>query len=146
VVRRCCELKAQVVGVDERESGLRAILNFGHTVGHAMEALVDYEGILHGEAVAMGMCCAGQLSVKRAGLSCADAKRVCNLIGASGLPRTPVEKFDKARLFEAMRVDKKAVAGKVRFVLLPELGKAIVSDAVTDADVAEVLEGLNVCR
>jgi 3-dehydroquinate synthase len=146
VVRRCCELKAMVVGKDERESGLRAILNFGHTVGHAMEALVDYEGILHGEAVAMGMCCAGQLSVTRAGLSCEDAKRICALIGASGLPRMPKEKFSMTRLFEAMRLDKKASGGKVRFVLLPKLGKAVLSEKVTDKDVAEVLEGMHVCR
>ena len=137
-VRRCCEIKADVVSEDERESGLRAILNFGHTMGHAMEALVEYEGLLHGEAISMGMCFAGKLSVKRAGLSEAESERLWALLKASGLPTRPTERFDMNRLFEAMRLDKKARNGKVRFVLLKRLGEAVVSDAVTDADIEEV--------
>jgi len=142
-VKRCCELKAQVVGSDERESGLRAILNFGHTVGHAMEALNEYVGLLHGEAVAMGMVCAAELSVKRAGLSRVEADRLQALIAASGLPTRLGEKYDVEELLEGMKLDKKAQAGKLRFVLLKQLGEAVVSDAVTDADVEEVV---NVCR
>ncbi|MBM3860867.1 MAG: 3-dehydroquinate synthase [Verrucomicrobia bacterium] len=142
-VRRCCELKAQVVSADEHESGLRAILNFGHTVGHAMEALVEYEGLLHGEAVAVGMCCAACLSVKRAGLKRADAVRLRALVKASGLPTQLGNRFAAAAMLEAMRLDKKARAGKVRFVLLKRLGATVLSDQVTDADVEEVL---HVCR
>ncbi len=142
-VRRCCELKAKVVSADERESGLRAILNFGHTIGHAMEALVEYEGLLHGEAVAAGMCCAGCLSVKRAGLKCADARRLRGLIKASGLPTHLGAQFTPEELLAAMWLDKKALAGKVRFVLLKRLGATVVSDQVTDSDVEEVL---HVCR
>jgi len=142
-VRRCCELKAQVVSADEHESGLRAILNFGHTVGHAMEALVEYEGLLHGEAVAAGMCCAACLSVKRAGLKKADAMRLRALIKASGLPTHLGAQFTAEELIVAMRLDKKARAGKVRFVLLKRLGGTVLSDQVTDADVEEVL---HVCR
>ena len=90
----------------------------------------------------MGMCFAGKLSVKRAGLSNTEAKRLCALLKASGLPTRLKEKFDMDRLLEAMRLDKKARGGKLRFVLLKRLGKAVVSDAVTDADVEEVF---NVC-
>ena len=142
-VRRCCELKAEVVSADERESGIRAFLNFGHTIGHAMEALTDYVGLLHGEAIAMGMVCAARLSVKRAGLSEAEAKRLAALIGASGLPTRLGEKLDADALFEAMRLDKKARGGKLRFVMLKRLGEAMISDAVTDDDAREVV---NVCR
>lgn len=143
VVKRCCELKAKVVSADERESGLRAILNYGHTVGHAMEALVEYEGLLHGEAVAAGMCCAACLSVKHGGLKRAEACRLRDLIRASGLPTRLGRRFSPEALREAMRLDKKARGGKVRFVLLKRLGAAVVSDEVSDADVEEVL---NVCR
>jgi len=143
VVQHCCEIKAEVVSADERESGLRAILNFGHTIGHAMEALSEYVGVLHGEAIAMGMCCAARLSVKRAGLSEAEAKRLCDLIGASGLPTRLGGSFKLEQLLAAARLDKKALNGRLRFVLLKHLGEATVSDAVTDADMAEVVD---VCR
>jgi len=143
VVRRCCEIKAEVVSADERESGLRAILNFGHTVGHAMEALSEYVGLLHGEAIAMGMCCSARLSVKRGGLSEAEARRLTDLIVASGLPTKLGTKFKLEELLAAARLDKKARNGKLRFVLLKRLGEAVVSDAIVDADLQEVV---NVCR
>jgi 3-dehydroquinate synthase len=143
VVRRCCEIKAAVVSADERESELRAILNFGHTIGHAMETLAEYVGLLHGEAIAMGMCCGARLSVKRAGLSEAEAQRVCALLEACGLPTHLGEKYSIEDLFAAVRLDKKAQGGKLRFVLLKRLGEAIVSDAVTDEDLREAV---NVCR
>jgi 3-dehydroquinate synthase len=143
VVRRCCEIKAEVVSADERESGLRAILNLGHTVGHAMETLSDYSGLLHGEAISMGMCCGARLSIKRAGLSKADAQRLCDLIAASGLPTRLGKTFKLGELLEAARLDKKARDGKLRFVLLKRLGEAFVSDAVTDVDIREVVD---VCR
>jgi 3-dehydroquinate synthase len=143
VVRRCCEIKAEVVSADERESGLRAILNFGHTLGHAMEALSEYVGLLHGEAISMGMCCGAWLSVSRAGLSEKEAKRIVDLIGASGLPTRLDPSFKGEQLLAAARLDKKTRNGKLRFVLLKRLGEAVVSDAVTDADLVEVV---NVCR
>jgi 3-dehydroquinate synthase len=143
VVRRCCEIKAEVVSADERESGLRAILNFGHTLGHAMETLSDYVGLLHGEAIAMGMCAAARLSVKRAGLSEAEAKRLQDLIATAGLPIKLGKTFKLGELLESARLDKKARNGRLRFVLLKRLGEAVVSDAVTDADIEEVVD---VCR
>ena len=143
VVRRCCEIKAAVVSADERESGLRALLNFGHTLGHAMETLSDYSGLLHGEAISMGMCCGARLSVKRAGLNEAEARRLRDLITASGLPTRLGKAFKLGELLEAARLDKKARDGKLRFVLLKHLGEAFISDVVTDADLKEVVD---VCR
>ena len=142
-VRRCCALKAGVVGADERESGLRAILNFGHTIGHGLEALVEYEGLLHGEAVSLGMVCAVELSVKRAGLAPAAAERLRELVVNSGLPARLGERYDLKPLRAVMKLDKKSRAGRLRFVLLSRLGQAVLSDAVTDRDIEEVV---NVCR
>ncbi len=122
-VRRSCELKAQVVGADEREAGLRAILNFGHTFGHAIEAGMGYGEWLHGEAVAAGMVMAAELS-KRAGLlRKEDADRVKALIARAGLPvqgpRLAIERY-----LDLMQVDKKATGGQMRFILLDGLGRA----------------------
>jgi 3-dehydroquinate synthase len=142
-VRRCCEIKAEVVSVDEHDSGVRAILNFGHTIGHAMEALTEYVGLLHGEAVAMGMRFAARLSVKRAGLPESEADRLESLIAASGLPTRIGQGFEIDQLLAAMRLDKKARNGKLRFVLLKQLGETILSDMVTNADIEEMV---NVCR
>jgi 3-dehydroquinate synthase len=143
VVRRCCEVKADVVSRDEWESGLRAILNFGHTIGHAMEALADYRGLLHGEAVAIGMVAAAELSVRCAGLKVSDAGRIQQLIAVSDLPTRLGEGYGMPELLAAMKLDKKASAGRLRFVLLDRLGHAVVSDAVTDREIREVV---HVCR
>jgi 3-dehydroquinate synthase len=122
-VRRSCELKAQVVAADERESGLRAILNFGHTFGHAIEAGAGYGEWLHGEAVGTGMLMAAELSARAGTLRREDAERVRALIARAGLPlRGP--KLAIERYLELMQVDKKAAAGKIRFILLDGLGRA----------------------
>lgn len=143
VVRRCCEIKGEVVAADEREGGLRAILNFGHTIGHAMEALSDYEGVLHGEAISMGMVAAAYLSTKRAGLPASEAARLRTLLENSGLPVRLGDSYHLPELMEAMRLDKKAKNGKLRFVLLKRFGEAYVSDEVTDEDLKETID---VCR
>jgi 3-dehydroquinate synthase len=123
-VRRSCELKAQVVAADEREAGLRAILNFGHTFGHAIEAGVGYGEWLHGEAVATGMVMAAGLSVRAGTLRREDADRITALIARAGLPvrgpALPVERY-----LEFMQVDKKASGGEIRFILLEGLGRAV---------------------
>jgi len=122
-VRRSCELKAQVVAADEREAGRRAVLNFGHTFGHAIEAGAGYGAWLHGEAVAIGMVMAAELSTRAGTLSRGEAERVKGLIGRAGLPvRGP--KLGIGRYLELMQVDKKSAAGKVRFILLDGLGRA----------------------
>jgi 3-dehydroquinate synthase len=138
-VRRCCEIKAEVVSADERESGLRAILNFGHTIGHAMEALTEYVGLLHGEAISIGMRFAANLSVKRGGLAQLEADRLEALIAASGLPTRLGQKYEVDQLMAAMRLDKKARNGKLRFVLLKQLGETVITNAVTDADIEEAV-------
>jgi 3-dehydroquinate synthase len=142
-VRRCCEIKSAIVSQDERESGIRAFLNFGHTIGHAMEALGEYVGLLHGEAISMGMVCAAYLSTKRAKLPAKEAARLRRLLEACGLPVRMGDNYELPDLMEAMRLDKKTRAGKLHFVLLRRLGEAIVSHAVTDNDVKEAVD---VCR
>ena len=122
-VRRSCELKARIVADDEREAGRRAVLNFGHTFGHAIEAGAGYGEWLHGEAVAAGMVMAAELSTRAGTLRREDAERVKGLITRAGLPvRGP--KLAIERYLELMQVDKKAAAGKVRFILLDGLGRA----------------------
>ncbi len=140
-VRRSCEIKAAVVGQDERESGLRAILNFGHTFGHAIEAGLGYGAWLHGEAVGCGMVMAATLSQRLGRVSGAYVQRLTRLIAAAGLPtRAPVLAADNAaRYLALMRVDKKAEAGAIRFVVVDEHGHAELCP-VPDALVAEVID------
>lgn len=141
-VRRSVEIKAQVVACDEREGGLRAILNFGHTFGHAIEAALGYGQWLHGQAVAVGMCMAAALSVRLGLLPESEATRIERLIARAGLP-TRVPRLDAVdnttRWLTLMRHDKKALAGDIRFVLLDALGHAIVRSA-PDALVRTVIE------
>ncbi len=122
-VQRSCEIKAEVVGADERESGLRAILNFGHTFGHAIEAGQGYGAWLHGEAVGCGMVIAADLSARLGLVDATLAARVQQLVARAGLPvRAPHMPMD--RWFELMAVDKKAADGDIRYVLLNGPGRA----------------------
>jgi 3-dehydroquinate synthase len=123
VVRRCCEIKAGVVKADERESGPRAILNFGHTVGHALESLTGYRALRHGEAVAIGMVGAARIS-RLLGLASEDEEtRLVGLLAGFGLP-TRIPGMAISDLLDAFRSDKKAVHGVPRFVLLEKVGSA----------------------
>jgi 3-dehydroquinate synthase len=124
VIARCCEIKADVVRLDEREGGLRAILNFGHTLGHALEQATGYGRYLHGEAVAMGMAFAARLSAAVKGFPPADCARVTDLLGALGLP-VRVPGLNWADVRRAMQVDKKTVSRGLRFVLVETLGRAV---------------------
>ena len=124
IVARCCEIKAEVVAQDETEGGLRAILNFGHTIGHAIEATSGYGKFLHGEAIAIGQVAAARLSVVVAGLPAADAQRVETLLRRAGLPvAIHLTTRQQARLFQAMRLDKKVSGGQIRFVLARRIGR-----------------------
>ena len=124
-VARCCEIKAGVVGQDETEGGLRAILNFGHTIGHAIEAVFGYGKYLHGEAISIGQAAAARLSVERAGLPPEDAQRIRSLLAAAGLPTTiKLSALEGNKLFQAMRLDKKVRGGEIRFVLARRIGQA----------------------
>ena len=141
-VHRSCEIKAAVVGQDERETGLRAILNFGHTFGHAIEAGMGYGVWLHGEGVAAGMVMAAELSRRLGMVDEAFVQRLKSLIERAGLPvRGPVlDASDNAgRYLELMRIDKKSEAGEIRFVLIDGPGKAVVRGA-PDALVREVID------
>ena len=140
-VRRSCEIKAWVVGQDEKESGLRAILNFGHTFGHAIEAGMGYGKWLHGEAVGCGMVMATRLSVRMGMASEAFLERMIAVIRAAGLPvEAPVlDATDNvARYLSLMRIDKKSEAGEIRFVLVDGRGNATLRGAPDDV-VAQVI-------
>jgi 3-dehydroquinate synthase len=137
-VRRSCEIKAWVVGQDEREAGLRAILNFGHTFGHAIEAGLGYGQWLHGEAVGCGMVMALHLSQRLGLVDGAFVDRVTALVRRAGLP-TVGPKLGADRYLELMRVDKKAEAGEIKFVVIDRPGSAAVRGA-PDALVREVIE------
>jgi 3-dehydroquinate synthase len=136
-VRRSCEIKAAVVGADEKEAGQRAILNYGHTFGHAIEAGLGYGQWLHGEAVGCGMVLAADLSARLGGIDPAFAQRLRALIARAGLPvRAP--DLGGERWLSLMRLDKKAEAGEIRFVLLDAPGRAVMRPA-PDTLVLEVL-------
>ncbi len=137
-VQRSCEIKAWVVGQDERESGLRAILNFGHTFGHAIETGLGYGAWLHGEAVACGMVMACDLSVRLGLMPEEFLHRMRTLIERAGLPVKAPAGIGVERFLELMRVDKKAEDGEIRFVLIERLGQAVMRSA-PDALVADVI-------
>jgi 3-dehydroquinate synthase len=141
-VKRSCEIKAWVVGQDERESGLRAILNFGHTFGHAIEAGLGYGEWLHGEGVGCGMVMATRLSERLGGVDQAFAERLTRLVQRAGLPIVgpALSNTDNAaRYLELMRIDKKAEAGEIKFVVIDKPGSAVVR-AAPDGLVREVID------
>ena len=142
-VKRSCEIKACVVSQDEREAGLRAILNFGHTFGHAIEAGLGYGEWLHGEAVGCGMVMAAQLSQRLGLVDAVFVARLTTLIKKAGLPTVapalaPIAQANADRYLQLMRVDKKAEAGEIKFILINQPGKCIVQTA-PDALVREVI-------
>lgn len=140
VVARCCEIKAEVVGQDEKESGLRAILNFGHTIGHAIEAISGYGAYLHGEAISIGQVAAARLSASQLGLAKGEVARMNTLFHRSGLPTTiALNTTQRARLLQAMQLDKKVSDGEVQFVLASKIGKVAWGKKVPRAVIEELL-------
>lgn len=124
IVARCCEIKADVVGQDETESGVRAILNFGHTIGHALEAISGYGKYLHGEAISIGQVAAAKLSARLSGLPANDVERITNLFQSAGLPIiVKLSSAQLGKLCAAMKLDKKVSAGEIKFVLAQKIGK-----------------------
>jgi 3-dehydroquinate synthetase len=124
VVARCCEIKADVVRQDETETGLRAILNFGHTIGHALENISGYGTYLHGEAISIGQVAAAKISVALTGLAKEEAARIEKLFLRAGLPvAVKLSPSRRARLLQAMQLDKKVSAGQVKFVLARKIGE-----------------------
>ncbi len=125
-IRRACEIKAAIVAEDEREEGRRAVLNLGHSFGHAIETGAGYGRVLHGEAVAAGMVLAAELSARLGRLPGADALRVRELLSRSGLPVDP-PRLGRAKMLELMGMDKKVAGGRLRLILLDAIGKPVVS-------------------
>lgn len=140
VVARCCEIKADVVGQDETESGLRAILNFGHTIGHAIENSSGYGKYLHGEAIAIGQVAAAKLSHKILGLPSGDVARIEKLFIRAGLPvKIKLNPAQRKKLFAAMLLDKKVSGGEVTFVLAKKIGKVVWGQRVPTNLIESVL-------
>jgi 3-dehydroquinate synthase len=138
-IERSCQDKAAIVAADEREAGQRALLNLGHTFGHAIEAGLGYGEWLHGEAVAVGMCMAAEMSAQMGWLDAAAVERVKAIIAAAELPIEPPAALRGERYLELMAVDKKVQAGKMRLVLLQDLGKAVLVDQFDPDALATVI-------
>ena len=141
VIARCCEIKAEVVGQDETESGLRAILNFGHTIGHAIENSSGYGKFLHGEAIAIGQVAAAKLSHEMLGLPSGELERIKKLLVRAGLPvKIRLDAARRKKLFAAMKLDKKVSAGEIKFVLAQKIGKVIWNQRVAEKLIGRVLD------
>jgi 3-dehydroquinate synthase len=138
-IERSCALKAEIVSADERESGQRALLNLGHTFGHAIETGTGYGNWLHGEAVATGMLMAADLSARHGWLSLDAVRRTEKLLQQSNLPTNAPDEMDTARFLELMAVDKKVVDGGLRLVLLKAIGDAVLT---SDFDTGKLRETL----
>lgn len=131
ILVRSAQTKADIVSKDEKEAGLRAILNYGHTIGHAIESSTNYQQLLHGEAVAIGMVAAGKISLQIGLWTETEAQRQNDLIVKVGLPtQIPVE-LNRQAIIAALQSDKKVQAGKLRFILPTNIGNVIISDGVT---------------
>jgi 3-dehydroquinate synthase len=143
IVARCCEIKAEVVGHDETESGPRAILNFGHTIGHALEAVSHYGRYLHGEAISIGQVAAAKLSARVVGLPARQVTRIVSLFERAGLPTTAkLNTRQRQKLLAAMRLDKKVSGGEIRFVLARRIGQVTWGQRVTDEEIQQTLDEL----
>jgi len=142
IVTESCSIKAKVVSQDEREGGLRRILNFGHTIGHSIEAASDY-AISHGRAVSIGMVVVSKLALIKGMFSEREFKRLKTLLNNLGLPTCVPSDLDTRTLIELLYHDKKTIAGRINFVLCSEIGRCFVTDEV---DVKEVEEAIDSCR
>jgi 3-dehydroquinate synthase len=140
IIRRSCEIKADIVAADEHEAGQRALLNLGHTFGHAIETATGYGNWLHGEAVAVGICMAADLSARLGWLAEADVVRIRRLATSAGLPVAAPADLSAERFLELMAVDKKVQGGQLRLVLLQHPGDALVTGDIDPKLLRETLE------
>jgi 3-dehydroquinate synthase len=140
-IEESCRIKAEVVSQDERESGLRRILNYGHTVGHALEAVTKYRRFRHGEAIAYGMLAAADLAVARGALADRGRQALARLITQFG-PLPPVADLPIAEIIDAIRRDKKVVHGRLHFVIAIGIGATTTVDDVTEEELRAVLARL----
>jgi 3-dehydroquinate synthase len=143
IVRRCVQIKASIVAEDEREeSGKRALLNFGHTIGHAIESAAGYGKLLHGEAISLGMRAAGWLSMKYAGFPTRHQERLIHLLKQLSLPVVLPDEITTAAVMERVFADKKFHRGQIRFVLSTGFGSAFVSEKITRTDLESAVDSL----
>ena len=143
LIRRNVEIKARIIANDERDQkGERALLNFGHTVGHGIERAVDYQGISHGDAIGLGMIAACEISMKRSGLSKSDRDAIVDLLGKFNLPAKLPKDFPRAKVFDALKFDKKFEHGEIRFVVTQKIGSAELSRDVTMEDIRAAVDTL----
>lgn len=140
LIKRSCEIKSEVVAQDERESGLRAILNYGHTVGHAIETASGYKRYLHGEAVAIGMCVESDLAANLGFLERDKAERIRKVIGLFGLPSAMPPDLDVQEVMSCMQLDKKAVGGELTFVFPTTIGDVKIKSGVLLEEVRKILQ------
>jgi len=140
LIGRCAKLKADIVVEDEREGNRRRILNFGHTVGHALETHFGFDTLRHGEAIAYGMLAAGNLSIENSGLKSDDFDYLKNTIQRLPLPVLP--DFNPQEILAIMQSDKKVQSGSLHFVLLEDLGSAVVQNNIGDQSIMNILETL----
>ena len=140
IISTCCRLKAMVVEEDETEGGYRAILNFGHTIGHAIETLTEYRRFLHGEAVAIGMACAVRLSQRRGQLAREQGERITALLRSLGLPTEVPSGLGVEQVALTIEADKKAAGGKIKFVCVDEIGRTRF-EPLSAVEIAEAVRG-----
>jgi 3-dehydroquinate synthase len=139
IIKRSCEIKADVVSKDEREAGLRAILNYGHTIGHAIETVTGYKKYLHGEAVSIGMVAAADIAVEMGIMKRQEAERIKGLVGMYNLPPTVPDDLNTGDVISAMTIDKKAKAGRLSFILPESIGTVRIEEDVDRKLIKEVL-------
>ncbi|HEV2804702.1 MAG TPA: 3-dehydroquinate synthase [Chthoniobacterales bacterium] len=143
LIRRNVEIKAAIVAADERETtGERALLNFGHTIGHAIERAGEYRDFLHGEAVSLGIAAACEISIRKAGLPEMERDRIVRTLEAFELPTRLPPNFPKGKICDGIRFDKKFVGGAVRFVVVPRIGSARLVTDVTIGDIEAAVSAL----
>jgi 3-dehydroquinate synthase len=145
IIGESCRIKASVVSADEREAGPRRILNFGHTAGHAIEAVTKYRRFRHGEAVGYGMLVAAELATARGALADADRKALADVVAGLG-PLPPIADIPRAEILKAVQHDKKVVAGRLNFVLPTAIGSTAIVDDVTNKEIAAALKRVGFSR
>ncbi len=141
IIEKCCKIKTEIVNIDQKEKGKRMILNFGHTIGHALEAAESFEGLKHGEAVAIGMIGAARLSHEFGYLDDGELTDIINIINDYGFKT--IINFDRENIYQIMRHDKKAKDNKLRWVLLSNIGNTVIKDDIEEKLAKNVLGELN---
>ena len=143
LIKRNIQIKSRIVAKDERDrTGERALLNFGHTIGHAIERAGNYRKFLHGEAVSLGIVAASAISIERAGLPEDQGAAIVDLLARLGLPTRLPRNFPRTKILNAVKFDKKFEGGKIRFIVTPRIGAAYVADNVTVDDIRAAVQQL----